>query len=304
MQRQQETWLSAGYKMSSSNERLEGDAAGRPIANTPTESCLLLAKGGLRDLVDGLMRPSVWGRLGWLEVKRRYRRTVIGPFWSVISLAVFVTTIGSVGVALWNQNPFQYLPYLTAGMLAWLMISNTITEACTLFVAGSNLYRQARFDYSLLVYALIWRNLLVFLHQLLVYALMVLALAPHIIGPTIILLVPGLLLLMINGVWISLLLGLLCVRFRDVQQMVISLTQIAMLTTPLFWPIGQVRGTVRLMFAHLNPLYHCIEVVRAPLLGAVPTSGSYVALIAIAIVGWATTYFAFELFRKRIAYWS
>jgi ABC-type polysaccharide/polyol phosphate export permease len=304
MRQDQAASLSTEHVMSSSTERLEGDTARRPITDRSAELCLPLAKSGLRDLIDGLMRADLWGRLGWLEVKRRYRRTVIGPFWSVISLAVFVATIGSVGVALWNQNPFQYLPYLTAGMLAWLMISNSITEACTLFITGSNLYRQARFDYSLLVYALVWRNLLVFLHHLLVYTLVVLVLAPHIIRPTIILLVPGLLLVIINSVWVSLLLGLLCLRFRDVQQIVISVTQAAMLITPLFWPMDQVRGTVRLMFVHLNPLYHCIEIVRAPLLGAIPTSGNYVALVAMAIVGWATTCFAFGLFRKRIAYWS
>jgi ABC-type polysaccharide/polyol phosphate export permease len=304
MRHDQAASRSAEHKMSGSIEGLDRSARRTPVADTSAEPCPPLAKSGLRDLMDGLMRVDLWGRLGWLEVKRRYRRTVIGPFWSVISLAVFVATIGSVGVALWNQNPSQYLPYLTAGMLAWLMISNSITEACTLFIAGSNLYRQARLDYSLLVYALIWRNLLVFLHHLLVYTLVVLVLAPRIISPTIILLVPGLLLVIINGVWVSLLLGLLCLRFRDVQQMVINLTQTAMLVTPIFWPIDQVRGTVRVMFAHLNPLYHCIEVVRAPLLGAVPTRGSYIALIAIAIVGWATTHFAFALFRKRIAYWS
>ena len=94
-----------------------------------------------------------------MEVKRRYRRTVIGPFWSVISLAVFVVTIGTVGVGLWNQDPLEYLPYLTAGMLVWIMISTSLGEACGVFVANTNLFRHARFDFSLLVYALVWRNL-------------------------------------------------------------------------------------------------------------------------------------------------
>jgi ABC-type polysaccharide/polyol phosphate export permease len=184
------------------------------------------------------------------------------------------------------------------------MISNTTTEACALFIGGSNLYQQARLDFSLLVYALVWRNLIVFTHHLFVYALAVLLLAPHLISPSLILLAPGLLLVIINGVWVSLLLGLLCLRFRDLQQMVMSVTQIAMLITPVFWPVDQVQGTVRLMFVHLNPLHHCIQVVRAPLLGTAPTAGSYVALIAIAIVGWIIVHLVFGSFRKRITYWS
>ena len=57
-----------------------------------------LHKSAGRDLIDGARRVNLWARLGWMEVKRRYRRTVIGPFWSVVSLAVLVGTIGTVGV--------------------------------------------------------------------------------------------------------------------------------------------------------------------------------------------------------------
>ena len=131
---------------------------------------LPLHKSAGRDLIDGAQRVNLWARLGWMEVKRRYRRTVIGPFWSVVSLAVLVVTIGMVGVGLWNQDPHTYLPYLTAGMLAWMMISTSLGEACGVFIANTNLFRNSRCDFSLLAYALIWRNFLVFLHHLVVYA--------------------------------------------------------------------------------------------------------------------------------------
>jgi ABC-type polysaccharide/polyol phosphate export permease len=275
-------------------QRLMPEAAAEP-----------LSKSALHDLWDGFRRADVWGRLGWLEIKRRYRRTVIGPFWNVISLAVFIATVGTIGTGLWNLDPFVYLPYLTAGMLVWLMISTCATEACTLFIASVHLYRHARFDFSLLGYALVWRNFLVLLHHLLVYAIVVIALAPQLLGLATLLVVPGLALLMINGVWLGLLLGMFCLRFRDVQQVVISLIQIAVFMTPIFWPADQLQSnSVRLAFVHLNPLNHCVEVVRAPLLGKAPTPGNYIAVILIAIVGWAVTYAAFARFRRRITYWS
>ena len=132
-----------------------------------------LAKSAAHDLLDGFMCTHLWFRLGWLEVKRRYRRTIIGPFWTSISLAVFVITLGTVGAGLWNENIRTYLPYLTSGMLVWMMISATLTEACTLFISAGNLLRNIRFDYSLLVYSLVWRNFIVLLHHLAVYAVLV-----------------------------------------------------------------------------------------------------------------------------------
>ena len=125
---------------------------------------LPLHKSAGRDLIDGVRRIKLWARLGWMEVKRRYRRTVIGPFWSVVSLAVFVVTIGAVGAGLWKQDPHVYLPYLTAGMLAWTMISTSLLEACGVLIANTALFRSSRCDFSVLAYALVWRNLLVFLN--------------------------------------------------------------------------------------------------------------------------------------------
>ena len=37
------------------------------------------------------------------------------------------------------------------------------------FVAGGGLIRQMNFEYSILVYALVWRNFIVFAHNLLVW---------------------------------------------------------------------------------------------------------------------------------------
>jgi ABC-type polysaccharide/polyol phosphate export permease len=257
-----------------------------------------------QDLLNGLLQANVWGRLGWLEVKRRYQRTAIGPFWSAISLGVFVLALGGVGAGLWSQQQKDYLPFLAAGMVVWVMISSMISEACVLFVASANLFRQMRFNYSVLAYALVWRNFIVFLHNLIVYALAVLMLAPQLITPTALLAVPGLALVLVNISWVALSLGIFCLRFRDLTQLVNTVIQIAMFVTPIFWPPDSLKGPAHIIFVDLNPLYHLITVVRAPLLAEVPSSETYAAVALMTVVGWGATYFLFGYFRKRIAYWS
>jgi ABC-type polysaccharide/polyol phosphate export permease len=179
-----------------------------------------------------------------------------------------------------------------------------ISESCSLFLAGQNLYRQMQFDYSTLAYALVWRNLVAFLHNLVVYAAAVLIFSPHLVQPVIFLAIPGLFLVLLNGVWLALLLGIFCLRFRDLQQLVTNIVQIAIFVTPIFWPPDALKGMNRIVFVTLNPLYHIIEVVRAPLVGQLPSLTTYVGVVLIAIVGWTTTYFVFRYFRKRIAYWT
>lgn len=257
-----------------------------------------------QDLYQGLTKWDLWGRLGFLEVKRRYRRTIIGPFWSALTLGIFIATMGTVGIGLWRQDVATYLPYLTTGMLAWLMISTMLTEAGNLFIGGSHLFRQVRFDYSILAYALVWRNLIVFMHNLVIYFVVILVFAPHIVRPSILLVFPGLFLVLINGIWIALLLGMLCLRFRDVQQLIMSVIQISMLVTPIFWPASMLEGSKRKIFVEFNPLFHFVDVVRAPLIGQVPSSFSYLMVCSITVVGWIATYLIFSTFRKRIAFWS
>src|SRR6516225_7873146 len=157
-----------------------------------------LALTAAQDLGIGLMKSDLWGRLGWLEVKRRYHRTLLGPFWTSISLAMYVVAVGLVGSGLWHQEIREYLPFLISGMVAWLLVSTIISESCTLFVSGHGLLR------------------------------------PSLIGPTMLLAAPGLMLIVANGLWISLLCGMFCLRYRDVTQLVTSIIQISMLITPIF----------------------------------------------------------------------
>lgn len=271
----------------------ESDAGPRSMAETAGS-----------DLWRGLLRRELWGRLGWNDVRRRYRRTTIGPFWNSITLAVYVLTVGTVGAAIWHQNIYDYLPFLVSGMVVWTLVSAIMTESCGVFIAGQSLFRNIRFDYSVLAYALVWRNFLVLLHNFAVYFLVVLVLKPSVFSGTTLLALPGLALVLLNGVWVSLLLGTICLRFRDVPPLVASALQIAMLITPLFWPADTLTGIKRLVFVELNPLYHVVDVVRAPLIGRAPEAISYGVLIAMTIVGGGLTYAVFKRFRKRIAYWS
>jgi homopolymeric O-antigen transport system permease protein len=264
-----------------------------------------LSRTAFEDLRDGLLNSELWKRLAVLDIKRRYRRTVIGPFWSAISLGIFVALMGSVGGGLWKRDLSVYLPFLASGMVVWLMISSIINESAVLFVNAANLIRQTRFDYSILAYSLVWRNFLIFLHNASIYVLVVLLFAPQmLLAPAVLLIIPGLFFVMATGAWVALLVGVSCMRFRDLRHFLTSVIQILMFVTPVFWPEDLLEGMRRFVFVELNPLYHFINVVRAPLLGRVPPLSSYGVVAVVTVLGWAITYAFFSRFRRRISFWS
>ena len=229
---------------------------------------------------------------------------MIGPFWSSISLAIYVIAVGILGASLWNQSVNEYLPFLVSGMLAWMFVSTIVMESCGLFINGSDLFGKFSFDYSILAYALVWRNFITFLHNLIVYLLIVLLLAPQLLTPNFILAIPGIFLLLVGGVSVALLCGMLCLRFRDVAQVITSIMQIALLVTPIFWPPNNLAGTSRFIFVDFNPCYRIVDLVRRPLLGNAPTLTSYATVLSMVIVAWILAFIAFRRFRHRIAYWA
>lgn len=257
----------------------------------------------LQDIWGGLFQWRLWGRLGWLEIKRRYRRTIVGPFWTSVSLLVFVLVMSAVGSGLLSKQTSQYLPFLVAGMVVWNLLASIMQESSAVFVTGAGLLRQTKFNYSLLVYALVWRNLVVFFHNMIVYFLVFLLFAPGKLTPLNFLAVPGLLIVLLNGTWIALLVGTIAARFRDVQQMMQTLLQISMFVTPIFWPPESLSGLRRIFFVGLNPLYHLVAIVRDPLLGNLPRVNNYIAAILITTAGWLLTLYVYKKFRKRISYW-
>lgn len=255
----------------------------------------------LADFREGITDWQMWGRLGWQEIKRRYRRTVIGPFWTTLSLGIFIFVLGIVWARLWHQDPKTYLPFLCAGMLAWTMVAGTINEGCVVFVAGEGLIKQLRFPYSLLCCAVAWRNLIVFLHNIAIFAAVAIYAGVPITAASL-LLVPGLAMVWFNAVWVTTLLGLLCVRFRDIQQVISSILQISMFITPIFFTPEQL-GPRFVKFVDYNFLYHYVDIVRSPLLGKAPTMWSWTVVLVGTCVGWGVTVWMYSRFRRRIPYW-
>jgi ABC-type polysaccharide/polyol phosphate export permease len=96
--------------------------------------------------------------------------------------------------------------------------------------------------------------------------------------------------------------AVLCLRFRDFQQMVASILQVMVFVTPVFWQVNQIQGK-RAIIIHANPLHHMVEVVRQPLLGAMPSSMSYLVCVGCAVVGWLLAFKLFARKRHRLAYW-
>ena len=77
--------------------------------------------------------------------------------------------------------------------------------------------------------------------------------------------------------------------------------QIAFFFTPVMWSPDILKQ--RAWVAEYNPLYHLIEVVRAPVLGDPTHINSWIWSIGLAVFGFALAQWMMFRFRNRVAYW-
>jgi lipopolysaccharide transport system permease protein len=253
-----------------------------------------------RDFKDGISSIHVWPVLAWLEIKQRYRRSVLGPFWLTISTGAMVGGMGPLYGRLFGLDISAYFPFLAIGFVVWLFLAGIITDSCATFISAEGYIKQMKLPFTVHVLRMVWRNLIIFAHNA-VIVLLVMLFWPPALTLHLLLLPLAVLFIAINGIWIGLSLGLLCARFRDIPQIVGSLVQIAFFLTPVMWNVsmlGKHRWTVA-----WNPFYHFLEVVRAPLVSATTNWFSWGAVLGITLVGYAATFLLFARFRARIAYW-
>jgi lipopolysaccharide transport system permease protein len=256
-----------------------------------------------QDIKTGLLSSHIWLMLAYLDIRLRYRRSALGPFWITLSMAITVYTMGFLYGHLFHMDLQQYYPYLVSGMLTWALISSSITELTEAFTASDGLLKQVKLPYSLYVHRIVARNYIIFFHNLLVMLPIYFIFHEGAkINWNSLLLIPGLIYIYINAVIFGLIFAMIGARFRDIAQIIKSLMQVIFFVTPIMWS-PSILPEKDLIFAQLNPVYSFIELVRAPLLGKTPSLLNVGMTACITLVGILICSRLFIRYRARIIYW-
>jgi ABC-2 type transport system permease protein/lipopolysaccharide transport system permease protein len=284
------------------NPLLEYATAPSPVAGTETELLPAASRAAeaLADILAGFTRAWMWSALAYQDIKLRYRGSLLGPFWITLTNLVLLVAMGEIYATLFKVETSTYIPFLMTGLLIWQFLSTVVNEGCGTFTAAQDVIQQVPLPFSIQAYRTVYRNLIVLAHNAVIIPFgLILFRVPvtwHVLE-----IFPALLVLCINGLWISLLLGTISARFRDVPPIVANAVQVVFFITPIFWPVDAVGEWKRLLV--LSPVFAAIDVVRAPLLGQATSPRSWPILLICTVAGAAFGLGFFVRFRERIAYW-
>jgi lipopolysaccharide transport system permease protein len=235
------------------------------------------------DLRSGISAWRLSRLLAWQDIKQRYRRSTLGPIWLTLSSGIQMLTMSFLSSFLFNSSIEKSLPFVCAGMLFWGMITQMINEGAMLFLSTSSYITQIKRPLTIFIVQVMWRNVIVAAHNAVTYVIIA----------VIFVVVPGPSIILVSAI--------VSARYRDVPVIIQNVINILFWFTPLMYFPEQL-GAKRYL-ADYNPFTHIIALLRGPLLGIPPTLHDWLAVLAMAVVGWVGAFLFFARFRARIVYW-
>lgn len=254
----------------------------------------------LDDLLDALRRFHLWIALGNMEIRQRYKRSLLGPFWITMNMGVLIFGIGYIYANVFQSLHSSYIPFLAAGIITWNLIGGSLGEGANCFIAAGPIIKNITISKLIHLFHCMWRNVIIALHNGLIMVPVYL-LYGGFPGWGILAVIPGALILLLFLVAASALLAVLSARYRDVPPAIAGFLQLAFFATPIIWEADSLSRHPWIV--NLNPFFHMVECIRAPLLqGTVPIT-SFAVTGGLAVLVGLAALAAYARARRKIVFW-
>jgi ABC-2 type transport system permease protein len=276
---------------------------------------------------QGVRLWRLWTHLGWQDLRTRYRRSLFGAFWLTIGMAATTLGLGLLFSLLFHDKIGTFLPYIGTGLIVWGFISGCLLEGSDCFAASDDVIKQVPAPMTVFVLRTVYRQLLTMAHNMIIYVILLVIFFTDLdkanytmtgqpcrpggitcqpgLGWSSLLAIPGMVLLVVAMTAVTLILGIVAARFRDVKPLIGAMVQLLFFFLPISWPLDtfvqKVGGGAWII--QLNPLFHFVQIVRQPLIGQSVDWWSWLVAIALTALAWAVALNVMRRYRARISYW-
>ncbi len=243
-------------------------------------------------LTDIYRSRHFWWHLALSDLRLRWRRSYFGIAWAIIQPLGMTVLVALVFGRIFHVDITRYAPYILSGIVVWDFFVGTAVNGSLAFVQADAYIKQCR--HPLAIYTL--RSALT--------NLIVMACASSALVAWVLISIPGtfgwswlaaLALFPVAGLlgWASATsLAYISARFRDVPFALNLALQAVWFVSPVYFEASTFRESNLRALVDYNPIYHILQLVRAPLLeGQWPTAANFafsLGTLAVAgLVAWA-----------------
>lgn len=255
------------------------------------------------DYRDSLRQPEFWIYSTWLELVTKYRRSRLGLFWAVLPSLLYTFVVGGFFAYLQGYDVREFTGHLGVGYVLFRFVTVSLSESATACSRHSSFILDGRVRLTDYVLRVVAKAAFYFVVALPAVAV-ALAMSPDFEAIGLLTMIPALLLVVLNVAWMVAIVSIIGARLVDVHEFIGSVLMFSFLFTPIIWRAEQVpMGTLRGFVARANPLYHFIEIVRAPLLGEPLEWLSLVYVGALLLLGSVSAYIIYKRYARYVPVW-
>lgn len=255
-------------------------------------------------LLQSFRRPDHWVYGSWLDTVVKYRKTRLGIVWLLIPTAVYIWGIGGFLAALQpGVSVPNFLAHVGMGFLVFRLLSTVMIDATSVFASSQAYIYDGHLRLTDFVLRSVARSFYYFVLSLPVVAIAVLA-SPQFDPSGLIASMAGMMVVLLNLLLYGVLFAIAGARFPDLHEFMGSAIMALFLLTPIVWYASAASaGTVHGELMRLNPLYHLLAAVRAPLLQESIEPLTYGYLAGLTLLGALLASVVYGAAARRVPVW-
>lgn len=233
-----------------------------------------------------------WTHLALSDLRSRWRRSFFGVLWCIIQPLGLTILLAVVFGKIFKADIGTYAPYILTGVIVWDFITATAMGGSLAFVQADAYIKQCQHPLAIYTLRTTLTNLIVFAISSVSLFGWVLWVLPKNISwswLSALLIYPILILI----AWpMATVLAYIATRFRDLPHALGLLFQAIWFVSPIYFEEKVFRNGELNFLVEYNPIYHLLEIIRAPLLrGTYPSAINFAYCLAsicmLSCLGWA-----------------
>ena len=236
------------------------------------------------------------------DFKKKYKRTVLGMGWSMLSPLLMLLVLKIVFTQFFGRTMPNYTTYLFCGLLMFNWFSESTNSGMRSLVSNAAIFTKVNVPKYLFLFASTIQVLVNFILTLLVFFLFCALDGVDFTWKFVLLLYPIATLLLLN-VGLGMVLSALFVFFRDIDYLWRVFLQLLMYGSAIFYTIDVFPPNLKLAF-DCNPVYRHIAYIREIVLqGSVPSCGDHLTLLGWALAAFLAGAFMYKRYNTRFLYY-
>ena len=236
------------------------------------------------------------------DFKKKYKRTVIGVAWSMLSPLLMLLVMKVVFEQFFGRTVPHYTTYLFCGLLVFNWFAESTNAGMRCLYGNASIFTKVNVPKYLFLFAGNVQTLINFALTLLVFFFFCAVDHVEFTWKFILLVYPISTLLVFN-IGIGMILSALYIFFRDMDYLWGVFIQLLMYGSAIFYQVDRMSPTVQQVFL-FNPVYRHIAYVREIVLaGTIPDLFTHVTLAGFALEAFLMGAFMYKHYNTRFLYY-